>query len=160
MLYAPFALLGSRESVAGSSPARSPALALIAVVSLLAFGPHVTEAFSVAGGNQDRISRWSVPATLARITGGPTSIIFRVLAGDRVRPRSAGCSSPTAAASTGSGRPGWARFGLLVAYRVHGPLVLIWLLPLVAISRDRVLIGATILLTVFQATNGCPYERS
>ena len=79
VLYAPFALVGSRERgrlVAGALAA----LALFAAVSLLAFGPHVSEAFSVAGGNQDRISRWSVPATLARITGADVDL-FRVLAG-------------------------------------------------------------------------------
>ena len=36
------------------------------------------------------------------------------------------------------------------------PWYLIWLLPLAAISRDRILIGATILLTVFQVINGVP----
>ena len=105
VLYAPFALVGSRDRgrlVAGALAA----LALFAVVSLLAFGPHVSEAFSVAGGNQDRIGRWSVPATLARITGADVDL-FRVLAGVAYAatrwPRPA-CRRP-AAASTGSGRP-------------------------------------------------------
>ena len=40
------------------------------------------------------------------------------------------------------------------AYMV--PWYLIWLLPLAAISRDRILIGATILLTLFQVINGVP----
>ena len=39
---------------------------------------------------------------------------------------------------------------------LHGPRHLIWLLPLAAISRDRILVGATILLTLFQVINGVP----
>ena len=50
----------------------------------------------------------------------------------------------------------WASFGVLVASAYIVPWYLIWLLPVAAISRDRVLIGATILLTVFQAINGIP----
>ena len=51
---------------------------------------------------------------------------------------------------------GWASFGLLIASAYMAPWYLIWLLPLAAISRDRVLIGATILLTLFQVINGVP----
>ena len=51
---------------------------------------------------------------------------------------------------------GWASLGLLVASAYIVPWYLIWLLPVAAISRDRVLIGATIVLTIFQAINGVP----
>ena len=50
----------------------------------------------------------------------------------------------------------WAELGVLVASAYVVPWYLIWLLPVAAISRDRVLIGATILMTVFQAINGIP----
>jgi hypothetical protein len=33
---------------------------------------------------------------------------------------------------------------------------MLWVLPPAAIARDRALIGATILLTAFQAVNGVP----
>ena len=36
------------------------------------------------------------------------------------------------------------------------PWYVIWLLPVAAISRDRVLVAATILFTVFQAINAIP----
>ena len=133
VLYAPFALVGSRDRgrlVAGALAA----LALFAAVSLLAFGPHVSEAFSVAGGNQDRISRWSVPATLARITGADVDL-FRVLAGIAY---AAAVAALLVAVSRGLDwvrAAGWASFGLLIASAYMVPWYLIWLLPLAAISR-------------------------
>ena len=82
LLYAPFALLGSRERggrlrfiVGGAT-----VLVLIGVVSLLLFGSHVTEALSVAGGNQQTISRWSVPGALSRASGIDVDV-FRVILG-------------------------------------------------------------------------------
>ena len=45
---------------------------------------------------------------------------------------------------------GWASFGLLVASAYMVPWYLIWLVPVAAISRDRILIAATILLTLFR----------
>ena len=51
---------------------------------------------------------------------------------------------------------GWAAFGLLVASAYMVPWYLIWLLPVAAISRDRALLVATAVLTVFQAVNAVP----
>ena len=51
---------------------------------------------------------------------------------------------------------GWAALAVLVASAYIVPWYLIWLLPLAAVSRDRALIGATIVITIFQAINGVP----
>ena len=158
LLYAPFALLGTREPggrarlIAGGIAA----LALIAAVSVLIFGSHVTESLSVAGGNQSTISRWSVPATLARVTGGTDVDIFRTILGAVAI---AGIIWLLVAVARGFDwirAAGWGALAVLVATAYVAPWYVIWLLPVVAISRDRVLIGATILFTVFQATNAIP----
>jgi hypothetical protein len=154
VIYAPFALVGSRDRgrlVAGALAA----LALLAAVSLLAFGPHVSEAFSVAGGNQDRISRWSVPATLARISGADVDLL-RVIAAAAYAVAVAGLLVAVSRGLDWVRAAGWASFGLLIASAYMVPWYLIWLLPAAAISRDRILIGATILLTLFQVINGVP----
>ncbi len=154
LLYAPFAFVGSRSRgrlLAGAAAT----LLLLAAVSLLAFGPHVGEALSVAGGNQDRISRWSVPGTLARITGADLDTL-RVLFGVAYAASVVGLLVAVGRGLDWVRAAGWASLGLLVASAYMVPWYLIWLLPIAAISRDRLLIGATILLTVFQVINGVP----
>ena len=51
---------------------------------------------------------------------------------------------------------GWGAFGLLIATAWMVPWYLIWLLPLTAVYRDRVLVGATVALTACQAINAVP----
>ncbi len=158
LLYAPFALLGSRERgdrarlLAGGAVA----FVLIAAVSLLVFGSHVSEALSVAGGNQDRISRWSVPGVLSRASGGIDVDVFRALLGIAAIAGIAWLLVATARGLDWVRAAGWASFAVLVGSAYMAPWYLIWLLPVAAISRDRVLIGATILFTVFQAINAIP----
>jgi hypothetical protein len=157
LLYAPFALLGTREPggrarlLAGAAAA----LLMVGAVSLLVFGTDVSEALSVAGGNQDRISRWSVPATLSRATGIDVDG-WRIVLGAGLVAALAWLLVAVARGLDWVRGAAWASFGVLVASAYVVPWYLIWLLPVAAISRDRVLIGATILLTVFQAINGIP----
>ena len=151
-VYAPFAALaqGSRARVLTGMAGAAIAVGL---VGLAAFGPSVTEALAVIGDNQRTVSYWSVPATLSRITGIDIDavraaalaiygfavvwlLIWTARGGDWVR------------------AAGWATFGLLVATAWMVPWYLIWVLPLAAVSRDRVLIGGTVLLTLLQAANG------
>jgi hypothetical protein len=153
-LYAPFALIGSgdrRRLLTGALIAA----AIAAVVSLSVFGTGVLEALDVAGANQDRVSRWSVPATLSRISGmdiGLLRAIFAVGYGIAV----VGLLAWVARGADWIRAAGWAAFGLLVASAYMVPWYLIWLLPIAAISRDRVLIAAAVLLTLFQVPNGVP----
>ena len=153
-LYTPFA-------AAGGSDRRRLLIGLVGVggavaaAALIGFGSGVLEAIDVAGGNQERVSRWSVPGTLARGTGIDVDLLrvsfgviyLLVVAWLLVRV-ARGADWVQAAA--------WAVFGLLVASAYMVPWYLIWLLPLAAIARDRALIWATILLTVFQVVNAVP----
>lgn len=155
-LYAPFAIAG-----AASAPRRRMLVAVLATAvataaaGLAAFGPDVLEAVGVAGGNQDTVSRWSVPATLARLSGIDVDAIRAVLA--------VAYAGSLIALLVASARgadwvraAGWAAFGLLVASAYMAPWYLIWLLPLAAISRDRRLIAASVALTLLQVANGVP----
>ncbi len=157
LLYAPFALLGSADPGRRARLLAGGAAAVFVVVvgSLLVFGPHVSEALTVAGGNQDRVSRWSVPATLSRGTGIDVDVLRAALAAG-FAVAFAGLLVATARGFDWVRAAAWASFAVLVASAYVVPWYLIWLLPVAAIARDRVLIGATILLTVFQAANGIP----
>jgi hypothetical protein len=157
LLYAPFALLG-----AGSAPNRvrmlaagAVALAAIAAISLAAFGTGVDAALTVAGENQDRISRWSVAAVAARASGIDVDPI-RTLLAVALAITLAGLALAVARGFDWVRAAGWAGLAVLLASAYIVPWYLIWVLPVAAISRDRVLIGATILLTAFQAINGVP----
>ena len=155
-IYAPFAIVGTRGSgrvrlIAGIAAA----VLLVAAVSLPVFGTSVTEALSVAGGNHGQISRWSVPSVLSRGTGIDVDVVRAVT----VAAFAVAVAWLLVAVARGFDwvrAAGWASFGVLVASAYIVPWYLIWVLPVAAISRDRLLIGATILLTVFQAINGIP----
>ena len=153
-LYAPFAVAGGPDrrrlliGLAGTA-------AVIAAAALIGFGSSVLEAIDVAGGNQERVSRWSVPGTLARASGIDVDLlrvsfgaVYLILVAWLLVRVTRGADWVSAAA--------WAAFGLLIASAYMVPWYLIWLLPLAAIARDRALIWATILLTVFQVVNAVP----
>ncbi len=131
------------------------AVVLIGVVSLLVFGSHVTEALSVAGGNQETISRWSVPGALSRASGIDVDV-FRAILGALAIAGIVWLLVATARGFDWVRAAGWAALAVLVATAYMAPWYVIWLLPVAAICRDRVLIGATILFTVFQAINAIP----
>ena len=154
ILYAPFALAGAAGRGRLLAGALAAAVAA-AAIALLAFGPPVSEALSVAGENQDRISRWGVPATLARLSGIDVDAL-RALAAVAFGLAVAALLVAVARGLDWVRAAGWASFGLLVASVYLVPWYLIWLLPVAAIARDRLLVGATILLTVFQVINGVP----
>ena len=154
-MYAPFAIVaargpGQRGRLIGGIAA---AAVLVGAVSLAAFGSSVTEALSVAGGNHGQISRYSVPSVLSRGSGIDIDVV-RALA---IAAFGIGVAWLLVAVARGLDwvrAAGWAALGVLVASAYIVPWYLIWVLPVAAISRDRVLIGATILMTVFQAVNG------
>jgi len=155
LLYAPFALLGAGTARSRARMLAGAALTLvvIAAVALAAFGTAVDSALTVAGENQDRISRWSIAATAARASGLDVDLVRTVLA--------VGLAVTLGALAVAVARgfdwvraAGWAALAVLVASAYIVPWYLIWVIPVAAISRDRALIGATILLTAFQAING------
>ena len=150
----PFAVLGARPRgplLAGLAGA----LIAIGAVALALFGTGALEALSVAGNNQSLVSRWSVPATLSRVSGIDVDFL-RTLLGALYALGVLGLLAWVARGADWVRAAAWAAFGLLVASAYMVPWYLIWLLPLAAISRDRVLIGATVLLTLFQVVNAVP----
>ena len=159
LVYAPFALAGSDRRSRFLAGAVAVA-ALLAAASLLAFGTSAGEAFEVLGGNQERVSRWSVPAALARLTGIEVDLLRAVLvvlfavAVLWLLARSAGFGRRPALDWVRAAA--WASLLLLVASGYMVPWYLIWTLPLVAIARDRTLLLLAIGLTALQVPNGLP----
>jgi hypothetical protein len=122
---------------------------LIGVLAYAAFGWDWLHAIGLAGENQSRTSHLSIPTTFGRITD---------LDHDSVR---VGALILYAAALTyllaWTWRGGdwiraaaWAALGLLLATSWLLPWYLIWALPLVAISRDRILLLLMLILTAYQ----------
>ncbi len=153
-LYVPFALLGSPRRGRLLIALAAAALA-IAGATLLLFGSGASEALGVASGNQANVSRWSVPATLARLGGVDVDVVRAVL-GALYALALIGLLAWVARGGDWIRAAGWAAFGLLVASAYMVPWYLIWLLPLAAIARDRPLVGASVALTAFQAINSVP----
>jgi hypothetical protein len=128
---------------------------LIGALSLLVFGPEIGSAISVAGDNQQMIGRWSVPGTLSRILDAGVDPIRYLLAG-LFGLWLAAMGVWVLRGADWIRAAGWAIIGLLVATAWLVPWYLIWVLPLAAVSRDRLLIAATVALTGFQAINSVP----
>ena len=154
-LYAPFAFLGAagerRRLLAGAVGAA----AVIGAVTLVLFGGSAAEALGVAGDNQETVSRWSVPGTLARITGidvDPIRAVFAAAYGVLV----IALLAATWRGADWVRMAGWAAFGLLVATSWMVPWYVVWLLPLAAVARDRALVAGAIALTFFQVINAVP----
>lgn len=151
----PFAVLGAR-------PGRSRLLAgllaagiAIGAAALALYGTGALEALSVAGNNQSRISRWSVPGSLSRASGIDVEIL-RTLFGVLYAILVVGLLAWVARGADWIRAAGWATLGLLVASAYLVPWYLIWLLPLAALARDRALVVGTVALTLFQIVNAVP----
>lgn len=156
-LIAPFALLGASDRSARLRwlAGAAAAVLVLGAVTFAAFGSSAAEALGVAGDNQDTVSRYSVPATLGRILGldvDPIRVVF--LAGYAVA-LVALCVWVVRGADW-IRAAGWATFGLLVATAWMVPWYVVWLLPLAAVSRDRLLIAGAVALTLFQTVNAVP----
>lgn len=154
-LYAPFAIAGSNRERRRMLAAIIATGVVTTIVGLAAFGGHVIESLSVAGGNQGTVSHWSVPATLSRITGIDVDAL-RIVAGLAYVGLVVQLLIWTVRGLDWVRAAGWAAFGLLVASAYMAPWYLVWLLPLAAISRDRWLMAAATAFTIFQVTNGIP----
>ena len=175
-LAAPFALLGTRR---GTDPSLSvefrpdrgrnstvgaferliagglAAAVAIAALALVAYGDAAVEALDVLGGSQDRVSRYSVPATLARGLGVEVEPVRAAFVAAFV------CAALILLWRTWRGMDwiraaGWATLALLLATAYLTPWYLVWALPLVAVSRDRALLGLTLALCAYQLVNAVP----
>jgi hypothetical protein len=153
----PFALVeeARRRSLTRFGLGAAVAAALTAAAGLIAFGGGLTDSLAIAGENQDRTSRHSVPVTLAHDLGvgvggvravallGYAIVVVMLLrwtwrGGDWLR------------------AAGWAALGLLVATSYLTPWYTVWALPLAAVSRDRALVLAAIAFTGFQLIHQVP----
>jgi alpha-1,6-mannosyltransferase len=150
----PFALIGAanrRSLLLGAAFAT----AAIAVATASVFNSHALDSISLAAQNQADTSRYSIPATFSRIAdvdegtvravalvaygaGLIWLLVWTARGGDWVR------------------ASGWAALGTLLATAWLLPWYVIWVLPLAAISRDRKLTAAVLVLTAFQLLNRVP----
>lgn len=179
-LAAPFALVGAiRAGARGAHPPPSVGLtrtirvnptvggwgrlvagavvagAALAALALAAYGTAAAEALDVLGGSQDKVSRYSIPATIARALGVDvdpvrTACVAAFVAGFLYLLRRAWNGMDWIRAA------GWATLGLLLATAYLTPWYVIWALPLAAVARDRALLGMTLALSAYQLVNAVP----
>jgi hypothetical protein len=153
-LVAPFAVAGDerrRRLLLGVGLA---ALAL-AGSALAAFGGEAASAVGAIGGNQDLVSRYSIPATLSRALGTDVDAI-RVVLGIAYAVLLLRLLVGAARGEDWIRAAGWASVGLLVTTAYMTPWYVIWALPLAAIARDRALIAAVLALSAYQLVNAVP----
>jgi alpha-1,6-mannosyltransferase len=154
VIVAPFALLGSKDR-RGLLVGLFGAVAFVLLITALAFGSSAAEALGLVGDNQALSSKWSVPSTVARITGlsaDPVRIAFLAAYALGVL----WLLVWTARGADWVRAAGWALLGVLVATAWMVPWYVIWALPLAAISRDRLLIVGVLAMTLFQTINAIP----
>jgi hypothetical protein len=149
----PFAALGSRSRslIAGAAAG----FALAAALALGVFGVSSIESIGLVEQDQAATSKYSVPATAARLLDvGVDPVRYTALAlyvvallllavrtlrgGDWIR------------------AAGWAALGLLLATDWLMPWYMIWVLPFAAIAKDTSLRAGTLALCAFQLINRIP----
>jgi alpha-1,6-mannosyltransferase len=154
LVVAPFALVAT-ERRSRLLVGFAVAAALTLVVTFVAFGSSAGAALGLVGDNQSLSSKWSVPSTVARISGVDADLV-------RVVFLVAYCALVArllvwvARGADWVRATGWAMLGLLVATAWMVPWYVIWALPLAAISRDRLLIAGVLAMTAFQVINAVP----
>jgi alpha-1,6-mannosyltransferase len=153
-LVAPFTLAGTARRLRLLAGIGIGAVAL-AGTTLAAFGGEAANAIGAIGGNQDAVSRYSIPATLSRGLGVDVDPI-RVALGMAYGGLLVWLLVRSARGLDWVRAAGWASFGLLVATAYMTPWYVIWALPLAAIARDRVLVGAVLALSAYQLVNAVP----
>ena len=97
------------------------------------------------GGNQETVSYYSVPATVARIAG-IDALPDAGRPGGRYGVGVVWLLAWTARGGDWVRATAWAALGLLCATAWLAPWYLIWALPLVAVARDRILVALTLAL--------------
>jgi hypothetical protein len=135
------------------------ALAVVAAVAVLGFGPHATGFVDALRGQQQIVATHSVPNEIARLFGqhgthlphgvlaltsglrtGFTVAFFVVLAV---------CLVLTARGAEWTAMAGWATLALIISTAWLLPWYAIWLLPFAAVARDPKLRAAALALTAY-----------
>jgi len=152
-LLLPFLLLGTRDRRERLAIAASAALSLaaLAAIGLIGFGTHALGFLGAVGEQQQLVASHSVPAETARLiglSGTPGWWRHLLLAGFVAvlvvalwRTATRGTDWRVAA--------GWTTLALLLSTAWLLPWYAIWALPLAAVSGDRRLRAATLLLCAY-----------
>jgi hypothetical protein len=152
---APFALLGAGRRWSRLLLGACGALAAVAVVALLAFGPHAIDSVGVAGENQGRVSSFSIPNLLSEALNLDIDLVrtalglaYAALLLSLLRRVNRGGDWLAAT--------GWAALGLLLASAWLLPWYVVWALPFAALGRDDRLLAAVWALTALQLAARIP----
>jgi hypothetical protein len=157
-LALPFLVLASRRTRtlkgtgerAGVALAAGGALVAVAVLGLIGFGVHALGFLSAIGEQQQLVATHSVPAETARLVGIGTPAHppgwWRHLYAAGFLAVLAYALWRTARGANWRVAAGWSTIALLLSTAWLLPWYAIWVLPLAAVSRDRRLCAATLLL--------------
>jgi glycosyl transferase family 87 len=162
-IVAPFLVVAREPRVKMATAAVATAVA-IALIAITAFGTHALDALSLINSNQDRSSRFSLPYKTAQLLGA-------LLPGDRLDYRDAVRAVFAIALAAVFARLlwrtwrgttgvieaiGWTTLAVLLASAWLVPWYILWLLPFAAVSRDRRLQVATLVLTAWMLAIAVP----
>src|SRR5262249_52954328 len=151
-LLLPFLLLGTRGRRERLELAASAALSLAALVAigLIGFGTHALGFLGAVGEQQQLVATHSVPAETARLVGlsGTPSWWRHVLLAAFVAVLAVALWR-TARGTDWRVAAGWSTLALLASTAWLLPWYAIWALPLAAVSGDRRLRAATLLLCAY-----------
>ena len=153
-IVAPFAFLGAARRGRLLIGAAVAALAA-GVITLAVFGFEAFEALGELGENQETISDYGVPASLARWTGIDPDVV-RVGLGVAFAAALAWLIVWVARGGDWVRGAAWATAGLLVASAWLVPWYVIWALPLAAVARDRALVALVLALCALQLPSAIP----
>jgi hypothetical protein len=155
VIAVPFLALSDRATAGRRVLAAALAAIAVALIGLAVVGTHALDALSLIGDNQDRTSRFAIPHKIAQVVGGSDVVraAFAVAAAGvclwlLARVWSARMHALDAI--------GWATFAVLIASAWLVPWYILWLLPFAALSRDRRLQLATLVLCAWMLAIAVP----
>jgi alpha-1,6-mannosyltransferase len=153
---APFAVLGTRDPRRGRLLLGLVAgILAVAGIAFAVFGTAVVHGLDFLSGSQERVSYHSLPATAARGLGVDVDAM-RAAFGGAYAVLAVWLLVWTARGGDWVRAAAWAMFGLLCATVYLVPWYLLWVLPLVAVARDRALAVLTLALCAYQLQVGVP----
>jgi alpha-1,6-mannosyltransferase len=133
------------------------AIAIVVATTIPLYGHAALDSFALLGDNQNLTTRLSLPRIVSNLP------LISLDAARAAALAGFGLALAWLLAWTWRGvdwvrAAGWASLGLLLATSWILPWYLLWVLPLAAVARDRVLVGATVALTALQLAYGVPWS--
>jgi alpha-1,6-mannosyltransferase len=162
----PFMLVAARDKRAMFTGMFTAAV-LAPLTALAVFGTDALNGLNLLSSNQDRTSRYSLPQVTVDALGRPLHSLDHAAAIDVTRGMFVLALAAVVAwllvrtwrrPETWLANAGWATFGVLLASAWLVPWYLLWLLPFAAVSRDRALIVATVLLSGYTMAIAIPFS--